>query len=183
MISLNVTKVGERTSCQTPCCSHVLLPNLDPVSEGMLPTLQISEPRALNFEEDYLAEPWKAGSSRICRTFFKKRLKTHKSRVQKVIRFSARIQKLPKHFLFCLGAIREGRMIRDRSLLILEPLTSGLLALNFALSTQARILEKGGGKGRDVTLIHTVAALSLAVVLESEDGKRWGHERGDLKRI
>ena len=28
---------GERTSCRTPRCSHVLLPNLDPFSDGILP--------------------------------------------------------------------------------------------------------------------------------------------------
>ena len=29
-------------------------------------TLQIAEPKALNLEKDYLAEPWNAGSFRIC---------------------------------------------------------------------------------------------------------------------
>ena len=29
-------------------------------------TLQIAEPRALNLEKDYLAEPWNAGSFRKC---------------------------------------------------------------------------------------------------------------------
>ena len=36
--------LGERASCRAPCCSHVLLPNLDPFSEGMVP----NPPNALN---------------------------------------------------------------------------------------------------------------------------------------
>ena len=57
---------GKCTSCRTPCCSSVLLPNLDPFSEGILPTPPIAEPKALNLEKDDLAELWNAGSFRKC---------------------------------------------------------------------------------------------------------------------
>ena len=34
-------------------------------------TLQLAEPKALNLEEDYLAEPWNAGSFRKCPNSFR----------------------------------------------------------------------------------------------------------------
>ena len=33
-------------------------------------TLQIAEPKALNLEKGYLAEPWNARSFRVCPLFF-----------------------------------------------------------------------------------------------------------------
>ena len=56
---------GECTSCRTPCCSHVLLLNLDPFTMVSCRTLQIAEPKARNLEKDYLAEPWNAVLSKM----------------------------------------------------------------------------------------------------------------------
>ena len=53
---------GERTSCRNPCCSYVLLPNLHPFSEGILPNPPNCRTKTLNSEKNYLAQTWNEGS-------------------------------------------------------------------------------------------------------------------------
>ena len=90
-------------------------------------TLQIAEPKALNSEKDYLAEPWNAGSFAKCPSMqfeiaIRETTKDPEVEGSRSYQISVaplfRSAKVLKTLaLLCSSAIREGRMIRDRSLL------------------------------------------------------------------